>query len=43
MKLLADKTVNTGRQPEIDMAKATCIFLMILLHSYLGFRMTTTA
>ena len=37
MKLLADKTVNTGRQPEIDMAKATCIFLMILLHSYLGF------
>ncbi len=37
MKLLADKAVNTGRQPEIDMAKATCIFLMILLHSYLGF------
>ena len=37
MKLLADKTVNTGRQPEIDMAKAACIFLMIILHAYLGF------
>ena len=36
MKLLADKPVNTGRQPEIDMAKAFCIFCMILLHAYQG-------
>lgn len=36
MKLLADKTVNTGRQPEIDMAKAACIFLMIMLHTCQG-------
>lgn len=36
MKFLADQTVNTGRQPEIDMAKAASIFVMIILHAYQG-------
>lgn len=36
MKLLADKAVNTGRQPELDMAKAFCILVMIPLHTYQG-------
>ena len=34
MKLIADKAVNTGRQPEMDMAKALLILLMILLHAF---------
>jgi hypothetical protein len=36
MKYFAKKEVNTGRQPEIDMAKAFCIFAMIILHTYQG-------
>ena len=33
MKLLANKDVNTGRQFEVDMAKAVCLFGMILAHA----------
>ena len=37
MKYLAEEKVNTGRQPEIDMTKAVCIILMLILHSFQGF------
>ncbi len=37
MKYLADEKVDTGRQPEIDMTKAVCIILMLILHSFQGF------
>ena len=36
MKYLAEEKVNTGRQPEIDMTKAVCIIMMIILHSFQG-------
>ena len=33
MKYLSKEKVNTGRQPEIDIAKGICIFLMIVIHT----------
>ncbi|WP_022762521.1 acyltransferase family protein [Butyrivibrio sp. AD3002] len=36
MKYFSDKTVNPGRQPEIDISKAICIVLMILIHAYMA-------
>ena len=34
MGLFAKEKVNRGRQPEIDMLKATCILCMIVLHCF---------
>lgn len=34
MSYLTNKNVNNGRQPEIDMSKAVCIILMIMLHAF---------
>ena len=36
MKYLENKRVNTGRQPEIDMAKGVGIISMILIHAFQG-------
>ena len=33
-KLFVDQKINTGRQPELDLAKCSAIFFMIFLHCY---------
>lgn len=33
-KLFSDQNVNSGRQPELDLAKCSAIFFMIFLHCY---------
>ncbi|MBO6113265.1 MAG: hypothetical protein J6P45_09495 [Lachnospiraceae bacterium] len=33
-RFISDKAVNRGRQPEVDILKAFCIVMMILLHAF---------